>query len=74
LEWATSRRISVSAEIFAEPQSGHGPVGLAEAIRAGGIHYGVAGENKTAALYSAVELMPLPQEVDRDFVLQVFLA
>jgi PTS system nitrogen regulatory IIA component len=74
LEWATARRVSVSAEIFAEPQNGHAPVGLAEAIRAGGIHYRVAGKGKAAALRSAVELMPLPQEVDRDFVLHVFLA
>ena len=74
LEWATSRRVNVSAEIFAEPQNGSLPVRLAEAIRAGGIHYRVEGREKTAALRSAVELMPLPQEVDRDFVLQVFLA
>jgi PTS system nitrogen regulatory IIA component len=74
LEWATSRRLNVSAEIFAEPQNGHAPLGLADAIRAGGIHYRVAGREKAAALRSAVELMPLPREVDRDFVLQVFLA
>ncbi|NLX94775.1 MAG: PTS transporter subunit EIIA [Rhodopirellula sp.] len=74
LEWATSRRVNVSAEIFAEPQNGHAPVGLAEAILAGGIYYRVAGKEKTASLRSAVDLMPLPQEVDRDFVLQVILA
>jgi PTS system nitrogen regulatory IIA component len=74
LEWASSRRVNVSAEIFAEPQSGQAVVGLAEAIRAGGIHYRVASGEKTTALRSAVELMPLPQEVDRDFVIQVFLA
>lgn len=74
LEWATSRRVNVSAEIFAEPQNGHAPVGLAEAILAGGIYYRVTGGEKSASLRSAVELMPLPQEVDRDFVLQVILA
>lgn len=74
LEWATSRRINVSAEIFAEPANGCPPVGLAEAIRAGGIHYRVAGGEKVAALRCAVELMPLPEEVDRAFVFQVFLA
>jgi PTS system nitrogen regulatory IIA component len=74
LEWATSRRVNVSAEIFAEPHNGIIPIGLAEAVRAGGIHYRVAGNDKAEALRSAVELMPLPQEVDRDFVLQVFLA
>ena len=74
LEWATSRRINVSAEIFSEPQDGSAPVGLAEAIRDGGIYYRVAGTEKTAALRSAVELMSLPKEVDRNFMLQVFLA
>lgn len=74
LEWATSRRVNVSAEIFAEPLNGHTPVGLADAILAGGIHHDVVCSDKTEALRSAVELMPLPQEVDRDFVLQVILA
>jgi PTS system nitrogen regulatory IIA component len=66
--------VNVSAEIFAEPQNGSPAVGLAEAVRAGGIHYRVGGREKGATLRCAVELMPLPQEVDRDFVLQVFLA
>lgn len=74
LEWATSRRVNVSANIFAEPQNGHVPVGLREAINAGGIYYRVAGGEKTEALRSAVALMPLPREVDRDFVFQVILA
>lgn len=74
LEWATSRRINVSVEIFAEPQTGATPVGLRDAIIAGGIHYRVAGGEKSAVLCSAVQLMPLPPEVDREFVLQVMLA
>lgn len=74
LEWATARRINVSAEIFAEPQAGGEPIGLADAIRAGGIHYRVEGHDKAGALRAAVELMPLPREVDREFVFEVFLA
>jgi len=74
LEWATSRRINVSAEIFAEPGNGHAPVRLADAVRAGGIYYRVGGREKAAVLRSAVDLMPLPREVDRDFVLEVLLA
>lgn len=74
LEWATSRGVNVSAEIFAEPENEPIPGGLTEAIRAGGIYHQLEGDEKTAALRRAVGLMPLPQEVDRDFVLQLFLA
>ena len=48
--------------------------GLAEAIRAGGIHYRVGGADKAQVLRSVVELMPLPDLVDRQFLLQVLLA
>jgi nitrogen PTS system EIIA component len=74
LEWATSERVNVSAEIFVEPHNGTAPVGLCEALRAGGIHYRVGGSDKTEVLRSAVELMPLPEEVDREFLLTVLLA
>jgi nitrogen PTS system EIIA component len=74
LEWATSERVNVSAEIFVEPHNGTAPVGLCESIRSGGIHYRVGGSEKTEVLRSAVELMPLPEEVDREFLLQVLLA
>jgi PTS system nitrogen regulatory IIA component len=74
LEWATSRGVRVSAEIFADPQDGVLLTGLADAIRAGGVHHRVECGDKTAALRSAVALMPLPREVDRDFVFQLLLA
>jgi PTS system nitrogen regulatory IIA component len=75
LEWATSQRINVSVEIFSEPDSGKSAVaGLAEALRAGGIHYRLGGTDKVAVLKSIVEVMLLPEEVDRQFLLQVLLA
>jgi PTS system nitrogen regulatory IIA component len=74
LEWATSARLNVSAEIFVEPQNGAQPTTLTEALRAGGIFYRVSGDEKAQVLQSAVGLMPLPQEVDREFVLKVLLA
>jgi PTS system nitrogen regulatory IIA component len=74
LEWATSQRINVSAQIFAEPDSASAAVTLTDALRAGGIHYRVGGAEKQAVLQAAVELMPLPDEVNRQFVLEVFLA
>ena len=74
LEWATAQRVNVSAEIFTEPKSGGATVALADALRAGGIHYRVGGADKRAVLQAAVEFMPLPDEVNRHFVLEVFLA
>ncbi len=75
LEWATSQRINVSVEIFSEPDSGKSHIaGLAESLRAGGIHYRIGGADKTSVLKSIVDVMLLPEEVDRQFLLQVLLA
>lgn len=74
LEWATSQRVNVSVDIFAEPSNGTLHLGLLDALRAGGIHYRVSGCEKTEVLRSAVDLMPLPEEVDREFLLKVLLA
>jgi len=75
LEWATSRRIHVSPEIFQEPESTTMPLpGLAEALHAGGIFYRLAGVDKESVLRSVTENMRLPDEVDREFLLRVLLA
>lgn len=74
LEWATSQRVNVSVEIFNEPLSGSAPTGLVDSLRAGGVHYRVGGRDKAGVLHSAVDLMPLPEKVDRQFLLQVLLA
>lgn len=74
LEWATSRRINVSAEIFEEPDHHHPAVTLVDALETGGIHYRVAGRDKGEVLRAVVQLMHLPAEVDRQFLLQVLLA
>ena len=75
LEWAMANRINVSAELFREPESVSARVsGLAEAIKAGGIYYRVNGTDKHSVLRSIVEIMHLPPEVDREFLLNVLLA
>ena len=75
LEWATARRINVSPEIFAEPEGTRGCViGFAESLRHGGVFYRVGGTDKPSVLKSVVEIMALPEEVDRDFLLKVLLA
>jgi nitrogen PTS system EIIA component len=75
LEWATSRKINVSPEIFSEPEGGDTPPpSLIDALKAGGIHYRIAGATKGYVLRSVVDTMQLPEEVDREFLYQVLLA
>ena len=74
LEWATSRKINVSADIFHEPESAAPIPGISDALLAGGIFYRVGGENKSSALRAVVETMRLPDEVDREFLFRVLLA
>ena len=75
LEWATSRKITVSPAIFEEPEGGDAPLPpLEEALRAGGIHYRIGGHDKASVLRAVVDIMPLPDDVDREFLYQVLLA
>jgi nitrogen PTS system EIIA component len=75
LEWATANRINVSPRIFEEPEGGSGLLPeLSDALEAGGVFYRLAGTSKPAALRSIVEVLRLPEEVDREFLLQVLLA
>ena len=75
LEWATSRKINVSADIFQESESSATPLpGLADALQAGGIFYRLDGQDKAAAHKAVVENMRLPDEVNREFLLRVLLA
>jgi nitrogen PTS system EIIA component len=75
LEWATSRRIQVSADMLAEPESSYAPCpGLVEALDAGGVFYRVEGHDRESALRAVVNVMRLPDEVDRDFLLRVLAA
>jgi PTS system nitrogen regulatory IIA component len=75
LEWATSRRMNVSAAVFDEPESNSTPIpGLAEALQVGGVFYRLGGTDKESVLRAVVEHLRLPEEVDREFLLRVLLA
>jgi PTS system nitrogen regulatory IIA component len=75
LEWATSRKINVSHEIFLEPTSSGVPIpSLVESLQAGGVFYRIEGGTKSSVLKSLVEHMRLPDGVDRDFLFRVMLA
>jgi PTS system nitrogen regulatory IIA component len=75
LEWATSRRIQVSPSIFDEGETKSAPLpSLSEALKAGGVAYRVGGNDQASVLRSVVELLKLPDEVDRDFLFNVLIA
>ena len=75
LEWATSKKMTVSPEIYTEPETRDIPMpSLVEALHAGGINYRVVGADKWEVLKNIVQLLQLPEEVDREFLYRVLVA
>jgi PTS system nitrogen regulatory IIA component len=75
LEWATARRIQLSPQIVAEPESTNGSQpNLTAALTAGGIAYHVGGTDKPVVLRNVIQAMSLPELVDRELVYEVMLA
>jgi PTS system nitrogen regulatory IIA component len=75
LEWASAHQIRVSPELFDNlDEDEAAPVSLAGAMEAGGVYYGVADSTKDTALRAMVELMPVPANLDRQTLLNLFLA
>jgi PTS system nitrogen regulatory IIA component len=74
LEWATDHAIKIPPELFTAAEADlHFPT-LAEAFASGGIHYRVPGDDKLSVLRNVVRLLPLPPQMDPEFLLQVLLA
>jgi PTS system nitrogen regulatory IIA component len=75
LAWATANRIHVSTDIFQEPETLDArPASLEAALQEGGIHYRVTGVDPKTCLRRIVDMLRLPQEVDREFLYQVLWA
>jgi PTS system nitrogen regulatory IIA component len=75
LEWATAKKLPVSVEMFHDEEQNAGALPtLSRAIEAGGVHYGVAGTDGPSAMRAVVGHMPLPPDVDPEFLLDVLLA
>lgn len=72
LEWASARKVPVSPEMFAD-DAGPAPV-LLEAFQEGGVFQDVPGGDKTAVMKAVVAALPLSEEIDREFLLQILLA
>ncbi len=74
-EWATENGVPVSRELLdGERQSPETIPSLATMLAAGGIHHDVPGADKASVLRSVVERLPLPADVERDFVTAVLEA
>ncbi len=73
LEWATANQVRVSPQIFHENPSDE-VVRLEDSLRSGGVFYRVAGTDKESVICEVVQVINLPEEVDRPFLLEVLLA
>ncbi len=75
LEWATNHGIKLSPAIFSvEDAEEESLPSLLTALETGGIHFGIGGDDQPSVLKHVVDLLPLPPQVDRDFMLQVLMA
>ena len=75
LEFAAARDVPISAELLAElDQEAPELPSLSGAIAAGGVHQGVAGEDKASILKAVVDRLKLPRPADRDLLHRVLLA
>lgn len=71
VEWATARGLPVALPAVAGDES---MPTLGAALEAGGIVHGLPGRDKDSVLRHLVESMPLPADVDPDFLHSVLLA
>jgi PTS system nitrogen regulatory IIA component len=75
LEWAAANKIKVSVELFNHLETDDEPASsLADALQAGGIFHHIAGTSKDEALRAMTAVLPLPEGIDREYLLRLFLA
>lgn len=75
LEWATANQIKVSVELFDHLENEDEPVpNVAEALEAGGIVYQLQATSQEQALRALVQVLPIPEGIDRELLLRLFLA
>ena len=74
-EWALEQRISVSGALLERARQAPDVVPpLSILLAHGGVHRDVAAETKSEVLREVVARLPLPAEVDRDFLVSVLEA
>lgn len=68
-EWATEHGIAVSRTLLEQARRHPEQVPpLSELLAAGGVHHDVGGRDKTSVLREIVQRLPLPAEIDREFL------
>lgn len=74
IDWAAAKKINISPKIL---EDGSGTdleaISLAETIRKGGIHYRVEGKDKESLLHSVVDLLNLPEDVNKKSLLEAMI-
>ena len=74
-EWAIENGIPVSKNLLNRARSAREEVPLLSSLlREGGVHRDLGGESKSEVLREAVGVLPLPDDVDRDFLATVLEA
>ena len=75
LEWATSRGMQISPDMFSEgiDDAPELPL-LSDALRAGTVMYDVPGNTNGEVLKSIVDRLTLPPEADRQYLYQILVA
>ncbi len=75
LEWATSRRMGIAPEAFAEPEEAAKPLpSLTESLEVGGIIYRLEGASRNEVLEQLVNNLRLSDGVDKGYLLKVLIA
>lgn len=73
LEWASAQRMAVHVEAFEDDDPRDPPPSLAAALRAGSM-YAVDGNDREAILRAVVDMLPLPDDADRELLVEIMLA
>lgn len=76
LEWAATHRVNVSQPMIqdAHANQNEGATSFSDALLSGGIHYRIGGVDKPTVLTEVVNLLRLPDRIDRNVLLQILLA
>lgn len=75
LDWAIENKIRLTPEILAlENREDHDPNSLYQALKAGNIFYDVQGSHPEEVLKSIVDLLPLPQGLNKKSLWQMLIA
>lgn len=74
LEWASSRRMQISIGGFDRGEDEPAGPSLAEALRQGGIHPELPGDDRSSVLRSVVDLTTLPPSSDKELIAEALLA